>query len=325
MLFFLKTLTTEEIKQLGGGAEPLRAIKFAMTMIDVICTVIPILVIVMTTVSFTKNVIANNGDDMKKELLLVVKRILTCVAIFFVPTFVSIAMSVLGNLGIDYSTCIKVSKEKDLSKYEIEVTIPENKENQNFGSDSKKIVAPDSGDKKDDANKQASSDTKTTNKKNIFIGDSRTCGMKISVKSNKNDQWICKVSSGYDWYSKTAIAELDEIIKNNKGTNYNIIINMGVNDLNNAPLYKSSYESLAKKYSSHKIVIVSVNPVTDSKSKFAKNADIKTFNKTIAKIDNTTYCNVYSKIKNSYETDAEGIHYDNTTYKSIYNYIKKCL
>ena len=68
-----------------GGAEVLRTIKFAMTMIDIICFIIPIILILIITVGFAKNVIANNVDDMKKEFILIVKKIIMCVGIFFIP------------------------------------------------------------------------------------------------------------------------------------------------------------------------------------------------------------------------------------------------
>lgn len=135
MIQFLKEYSVDEIIQLCGGEEPLRAIKFAMSILNIICFITPILLIVLITVSFTKNVIAQSVDDMKKEFLIVLKKIISCVALFLVPTIVSVAMSVLGNLGIDYAACIDASKEDDLSKYKIK----ENKNNSDNVVDKSKI------------------------------------------------------------------------------------------------------------------------------------------------------------------------------------------
>lgn len=328
MIQFLTEYTTDEIKILCGGEEPLRAIKFVMSIIDIICFVIPILLIVLITISFVKNVISQTADDMKKEFSMVIKKIISCVAIFFVPTIINVAMSVLGNLGIDYVACINASKESDLSKYKIEVKKTTNNDNFIFEDENRPTVV----DGNDDGNNNTTDNTENTNTLNvttdynIFIGDSRTVGMKLSVTESKKDKWICKESVGYKWFMDTASKELKEYLKENKNKQYNIFINLGVNDIDNIESYKSTFSSLGETLKKHNVIIVSVNPINEElwKSQYISNNKIEEFNKKISTTSNVVYCDTYSKIKDNFST-TDGLHYKASTYKKIYKEMKNCL
>ena len=102
-----------------GGKDVLQAIKFAMTMVSVVCTIIPILVILLIIIDFVKNVKAGNTDEMKQTFSLAVKKLIMCLAIFFVPTFVQIAMSVVKDLGVDYVSCVNIALKDDLDACKI--------------------------------------------------------------------------------------------------------------------------------------------------------------------------------------------------------------
>ena len=302
-----------------GGAEVLRTIKFAMTMIDIICFIIPIILILIITVGFAKNVIANNVDDMKKEFILIVKKIIMCVGIFFIPLIVRTVNIMLGDLGVDYSKCITLSQQNDFSQYEIKYPEIENNQDVNL-SNGKTTAIP--GESKTD-------DSKSTNIKetdlNVFIGDSRFKGMSDAVNKSSTDIWISEVGAGYTWFSTKALNELKNKVDNNK--TYNIFINMGVNDLGNKESYAKKYAELASTYSSSNIIIVSVNPVDENAEKKSgykvKNSEITEFNNTVKKAEGVTYCDTNSKIKSSFKTN-DGIHYTNDTYKKIYEEMKKC-
>lgn len=323
MIQFLKEYSVDEIKLLCGGEEPLRAIKFALSILDIICFIIPILLIVLITVSFVKNVIAQSVDDMKKEFLIVLKKIISCVAIFFVPTIVSVVMSVLGNLGIDYAACIDASKEDDLSKYKVDVDIQKNNNNYSFTENGKTKVVD--GQKNNDTSSNNNQTKNVSTDHNIFIGDSRTLGMERAV-GNNNDYWIAKSGEGYQWFKDTALSKLNTILQENKDTHYNIFINLGVNDIDNADKYKQEFQTLANKLKNHNIIIVSVNPLDETRYKktYISNDKIEKFNQTISTTSNVTYCDTYNKIKNNFSTD-DGLHYTSNTYKKIYQEMKNCL
>lgn len=180
--------------------------------------------------------------------------------------------------------------------------------------------------------------------KYIFIGDSRTVGLCAAVTGDYNgcnnsgnnpkvsgdDIFIAKVGEGYSWFNNTAIPLMNNIIKNNSGTAYNIVINMGVNDLGNISLYINKYNELKKTYSNHNIVIVSVNPVWDARTKYVKNQGVLDFNNKLKSgLDSSIkYCDTYSDLVGSLQSsdyDGEGLHYSNSAYKNIYNSSKSCV
>ena len=205
-----------------------------------------------------------------------------------------------------------------------------------------------SNDNSDD-NDNSSSDTTVPDNtspkggKYIFIGDSRTVGLCTTITGNYNncatseknpvingdDIFIAKVGEGYSWFSSTAISSMNNIIKSNSGTTYNIIINMGVNDLGNISSYINKYNELKKTYSNHNIVIVSVNPVWDARAKYVKNQGILDFNSKLKSgLDSgIKYCDTYSDLIGSLQSsdyDSEGLHYSNSAYKKIYDSSKTC-
>ena len=108
-----------------GGADVLRIIKFIFILLDIILFVVPMGLIIMVIVDFSKNVIAGKEDEMKKNLNIAIKRIIYCMVLFLIPTIVDFAIILvndLGNnigLGFDYMECITIAKEHDLSQYEM--------------------------------------------------------------------------------------------------------------------------------------------------------------------------------------------------------------
>jgi len=121
-------------------------------------------------------------------------------------------------------------------------------------------------------------------RENIFLGDSRTQGMLLTSVINEGNT-VYGIGYGYDWLvgnsgftgttnaSNGGINAVNSKIAN--GKLYNIIIWLGVNDLENVNSYLEKYIELAKgEWSNHKLYIVSVGPVLDSSSLYAKNETI---------------------------------------------------
>ena len=168
---------------------------------------------------------------------------------------------------------------------------------------------------------------KTVNNQNItkkiFVGDSRTVGMKAAV--NTNDIWSAEVGKNYQWMVSTGVPNIENQITSGTA----LIFLMGVNDLGHVNDYANYFNSKANSWIAKgaSVYFVSVNPVTDSKSKYAKNADIVKFNNTIkSKLNsNIGYIDTYSKIQANLQTDKEGLHYNNETYKNIYNIISNSI
>lgn len=173
----------------------------------------------------------------------------------------------------------------------------------------------------------------------VVVGDSRMSLIdddKDMVKP-ANFMFVAKSGMKIAWLEDEALPEVAKILENKK-FKYHIVVNMGVNDLNNeeykgdeiAEEYFKLYSKLAKENSDSEVYILSVNPIDDEKinAKWSTNNrttnEIKLFNKTIQKelaksnLDNMHYCDSYNSI--DFET-YDGLHYTEETNKKIINYI----
>ena len=177
------------------------------------------------------------------------------------------------------------------------------------------------------------SDDSEINTVNLFVGDSRTVSLCLNKKMcmDGNDCYsencISQNSSNYSWFYDTAIKEINSII-NNSSSKYNIIINMGVNDVGKTGTKANDYVDLFKKYATgnwknHNVIIVSVNPVEDGQSN-AYTSGVEMFNSIVSNdvkasnISNYKYCDTYNNLKFNL---TDGLHYDNSTTNKIYDYI----
>ena len=98
-----------------GGADILRILKFVFILIDLVFFIVPIGLIIMLMIDFGKNVIAGKEDEMKKNLNMVIKRIIYCVVLFLVPTIANFAISLVGTDGENAvsvaAACINLAKD----------------------------------------------------------------------------------------------------------------------------------------------------------------------------------------------------------------------
>lgn len=175
----------------------------------------------------------------------------------------------------------------------------------------------------------------------IFVGDSRTVGVYASFNPTSSgfidevsgvDIFYAKNGAGLSWFRSSALSKLQYYLG---GASYNVIINMGTNDLLNqsaATSYIGLYNSLATSYPNSKFIIVSINPIDDYKARQSgyqvTNEHVKRFNQILRNNmpsrNNLSYCDINDKLGNDY-TSSDGIHYDIATYKRIYSLSKNCI
>lgn len=180
---------------------------------------------------------------------------------------------------------------------------------------------------------------KIKSSKVIIVGDSRMSFIKDDLQFHKpnNIEFVAKSGMRIDWLENDATKEIDNILDDND-YNYYIVVNMGVNDLNDdkykgddiALDYFKFYKEIASKYSNIKLYVLSVNPIDEKKINITwsnnnrTNKEIELFNKTIkneiedSDIFNIYYCDSYNDM--SFETE-DGLHYTQGTNKRIINYI----
>ena len=159
--------------------------------------------------------------------------------------------------------------------------------------------------------------TDNNSRNKIFIGDSRTVGMNKYGIIPSNYIVIAKVGEGYDFL----ISNMQSLYEAN---NSDIIINLGVNDLDNISKYINTYRELNNTdKSNNTYYIVSVNPVEDYPT--ITNEQIEQFNSKLKQLcdesDKFNYIDTYSSLvyKKNYTTD--GLHYNKQTYSEIYSKI----
>ncbi len=169
----------------------------------------------------------------------------------------------------------------------------------------------------------------------LFIGDSRTVGMRDSVSELDNNNTVAESSKEYNWFVNNAISSANSIFDKN-GNSYNIISWLGVNDAatrSRVKDYFNKYKELAEgDWSKHTIYVVSVGPVGPNyryEDQYGTvitsedlNEDINYFNDTMrqsisdAKISNLKFINLNYNITTY---DTANLHYGNDDYKKIFS------
>lgn len=318
----------------------LRIIYFIKIIINVIFIIVPIDVIVMGLIDLSKSTISSNEEEQKKKSKLFLKRIISAVLVFAVPWIVNVIMGLLGELtsNVNLADCWNNANSEKINDL---ATIATNEERLKYEEEQKQLEAKRKQLEKEEQDRiQQNTPKPNTNSNNgdstvegkvIFIGDSRTVGMCQSVQINDNEDCsIAEVGKGYQWLASADITnKLDAKLKQNP--NSYVVINMGVNDPGSSNNYIKYYNDLITKYPEIHLVVVSVTPIDDEKAKannyIITDSNVTSFNETIKNgIDHNkiSYCDVYSKIKNNFET-VDGIHYKSNTYNTIYTEIKNCL
>ncbi len=152
----------------------------------------------------------------------------------------------------------------------------------------------------------------------IFIGDSRTAGMQMSVPANSQDCWSCRDSTGYDWMVSSGIPAVEPAITENTA----VFILFGVNDLGNVNNYISyiNRKTLEWEALGAETFFVAVGPVGNTT---VTNAQIENFNRAVWENTCATYIDLYSALLYNGFSTQDGLHYTSGTYTYIYNYLKE--
>lgn len=106
--------------------EILKVIWFFIMMFDIVKIIIPIALIVLGIINFSKAVITNDEKLQKKSGSLFVKRLLYAILIFIVPWLVEVFIVTLGNLDvlkgdeINFTDCLDNANNKCIGALESE-------------------------------------------------------------------------------------------------------------------------------------------------------------------------------------------------------------
>lgn len=152
----------------------------------------------------------------------------------------------------------------------------------------------------------------------IFVGDSRTLGMRDAVKDNCT--YIGAEGEGYRWFASDGITELRTALENDPSRK--VIINLGINDPENMEVYLDFYHNLSSEFSDTPFYFMSVNPLgKDADFDIVNDEIIKDFNASLKDEFPENFLDCYSYLKeNGFETVDE-LHYTENTYKDIHRFV----
>jgi len=90
----------------------LKVLRFIRILLDLVCFLVPIGLIVMVSLDLGKNVIAGKEDEMRKNVNLVIKRLIYAIGLFLVPVIVDVAINWVGMFNVDYEACFNVTDQE---------------------------------------------------------------------------------------------------------------------------------------------------------------------------------------------------------------------
>ena len=95
----------------------LNTILFIKHLIDIIFIVAPIVLVLLLTIDIAKNVINKDDSENKRNVNIAIKRVVYCLALFFVPLIIDGVMSYLDNYNVNFATCYEKATEENVQKY----------------------------------------------------------------------------------------------------------------------------------------------------------------------------------------------------------------
>lgn len=181
-------------------------------------------------------------------------------------------------------------------------------------------------------------------KRVYFVGDSRTVFLRNTLGSSKpsNVDFVCSSGKGLEWFKEEGCPDLiHKLSEQPVNSRKAVVVNFGVNDLQNINGYVSYMKALAKKLKRDyncDMYYMSVNPVNSAviranNGRVREEAQITAFNRTIYQklcdgdkrsftyINTCTYLQNSGWISNRFNTGInDGIHYSEATTLRIYDY-----
>lgn len=363
LLLFINSIHIVKADSICNNPDFLKVMYFFLIIVDIVKIVVPIGLIVMGLMDFSKSVTASDEKVQKKSVTIFVKRVMAAILVFLVPWIVEVLMVTLGNLlgeddEVNFTDCIENANAEKISELENKQEelnrercwqCNDNPSLYYWGSTYSSSSGCHAGWHELNLTKSQcylankdSSEPGTDNNNGydyiIYVGDSRTVGMcSANNLSSNEDCSIAKVGVGYNFLNSDEVNKNLKSILNSHPNSY-IVINLGTNSglsASEAEKFAKKYNDMAGNYPNAKVVAVSVTQVDFEKAKKAGmyasvNGDaslVSSFNKNLKNSlsSNVMYCDVYSKMENYNYVATDGVHYNKETYKFIYNEIQKCL
>lgn len=102
-----------------NNPDVLRVIMYIKILLKYVFILVPMGLMLMMGLDFFKNVVAGKEDEMSKNTKLSLKRLIFCVALFFVPTIVSLVVKIIDDsleTDTSYVSCITNAESSIIEK-----------------------------------------------------------------------------------------------------------------------------------------------------------------------------------------------------------------
>ncbi len=102
LLLFYPNIIYADVFDLCSNPEPLQVLLFVKYFITIVKIIVPISIILFGSIDLIKAIISSDADAMNKSLKALVKRTISGIIIFFLPTLITLVLNLLNS---DFSMC----------------------------------------------------------------------------------------------------------------------------------------------------------------------------------------------------------------------------
>ncbi len=302
----------------------------------------PIILIIFSIVALLKALTGGSADDINKAKNKLIKKFIAAALVFFVA-------------GIGKFVIMKAAdaSEKDSVSACLECMLYNSGCQPSTGGDDayKATTRPGESVPQEPGSTQPSGNSNPVKADStIFVGDSRTVGMcqygdaQLHVGQCRDYLTVCQGGMGYNWFKGTGLTSLNNLLRQNPDTVYNIVILLGVNDISNTKNYAdaavseyiSIIETQAKSnWKNHNVIFASVTKLGGAQTGGSwpvSQSNINYFNGQMRSkiaslgLSNVSYCDIDSGLNLDGKIASDLIHYTSEGYTAMYNQVvNKCL
>ena len=280
-----------------GGETVLTIIKYVMQLLNILYFIVPIGLIVMLSVDFVKNVVASDENKMKKNLQLIIKRVIMCMALFLVKPIVVTTINLLDDLGVDYMQCLEIATSDDLSQYRhtfLDDSLDDSSNSQNPSiNNSSSGISASRGSNSTDTSSSGSDSTDTSSSGSDSTNTTPNTGSNntsINLKSEISS-YIKKSAASGTWSVYVKNMKKNEVVEINSTTR-----------MNSASVIKLYV--LATAYDKVNLGSLKESKISSDAEVMIKNSDNEATNRIISAVGGKSVVNSYIS-KNGYSSNTQ--------------------
>ena len=165
----------------------LRVIFFGKELINIVKIVVPIALIILGMIDFSKSVVSNDEAANKKNTILFFKRILNAVLIFAVPWLVETIIVTLGDLaeGVNITDCLQNANEAKIA--ELDEGIEDDNNSNNGGNNNNNNNSNNNNSNNNNSNNNNNNNSNNNNNNNSNNNNNNSNNNNNNNNNNSNN------------------------------------------------------------------------------------------------------------------------------------------